>query len=223
MPSTSENVTEIVNALGGYSRPQVLSKLDEVQLICFATGAVQTEVYDTNTGMPPYLATTQGQRYYVLGADVRQTIAVFTETARRGYAPYRGTHSRAYTYKNSDYKRLAVRSTNKLLNSVATLTFVNDPGTTTENYFHLYVRENSRLTSEAIQLSVPENIHWVLRDGVVALLNKENYGQVGNRRELIKQIQLEVANELGKGDMGKNIRTPVQLEHQSLEDENWSY
>ena len=227
MPSTSSNITEIINAVGTYSRSQVLDKLDELQLICYATGAVQTEVYDTDTGMPPFLETTAGQRHYTLGDDVRQTIAIFTENARRGYSPYRDVFTRnlynSYIYKNSAYRRIAIRSTTKLFNTNATLTFVNDPGTTTENYYHQYVKEDTRLTSEAVQLSVPENIHWILRDGVIAMLSKENYGDIQRRRELIRQICTEVANELGKGDMGKSIRTPVQLEFQSLDDEFWGY
>ncbi|HUX57789.1 MAG TPA: hypothetical protein VMV77_12500 [Bacteroidales bacterium] len=216
MPSTASIITEIKNAVQNYSREQIREKLDELQLIVYATGAVQTEDIDTNTGMPPFLTTIQGQRHYSLGDDVRQTIAVFTEKSRRGYSPYHDEYTRVY---RSTYLRVAIRSTDKLLNTNATLTFVNDPGTTSDHYYHRYVKEDTRITSENVQLVLPEHVHWILREGVIAMLSSENYGDIGKKRELIRQISLEVANELGKGDQGKSIRTPIRAEQQSLDGE----
>ena len=227
MPTTSSNVTEIVNAVSNYSRLQVLDKLNELQLIVYATGAIQTEVIDPDTGMPPYLETTAGQKHYNLGADVRQTIAIFTKYARRGYSPHRDTNTRSvydsYLYRSVTYWKMAVRSQDALQDAVANLTFVNDPGTTTERYYHRYVKKVTPLTSEDIQMDLPEHVHWIMREGVISLLSKENYGQVGKRRELIKQICMEVANELGKGAQGKSLRTPVQFEQLSLDGEYPGY
>ncbi len=222
MPSTISNVTEIKNAVSNYSREQVRDKLNELQRIVYASGAVQSEVMDNATGMPPYLETTQGQRHYVLGADVRQTISIFTDSAVRGYSPRRDVFAR-YAYRNANYIKIAIRTQDALPNSVATLTFVDDPGTTTTNYFHRYTKFPTEITSEVIQLDLPEHIHWIVRDGVIALLSKENYGDVGKRRELIRQICIEVANEMSKGAQGKSNKTPVQFDFLALDEDNWGY
>lgn len=213
MPTTSYNITRIKDALPSYSREDIRETLNEILLIVYAGSGAQTIGIDSNTGMPPYLATTQGQREYTLGSGVRETIAVFAEFPQRGYSPLRNrSYPTDYMFRNVTYRRVAIRSQNATINTNATLTFVDDPGTTTETYFHEYFKRYTPITSENIQIPLPEELHWKMREAVIAMLGKEDYGDVGSRRALIEKIALEITNKLSKGDQGKTLQTPWQTQ-----------
>ena len=209
----------IKNAVSQYSREQIREALNEFLQMVYAGSSVQSEAIDPTTGMPPYLTTVQGTRHYDLGADVRETIAVFTERPQRGYSSLRNrSYPTDYYYRSVGYIKVAVRSQPATVNTNATLTFVDDPGSTTDNYFHQYYKRYTPILTEDTQIPLPEETHWKMREGVIAMLGAEDYGDVGTRRQLVEKIILEINNKLSKGAQGKSHRTPWQPEYTAGDD-----
>jgi len=219
MPSTSYNVSMIKNAVSEYSREQIREALNEFLQMVYAGSSIQSEAIDPTTGMPPYLTTVQGTRYYDLGSDVRETIAIFTERPQRGYSSLRNrSYPIEYYYGGIGYLQVAIRSQPATISSNATLTFVDDPGSTTANYFHRYYKRYTPILTEDTQIPLPEETHWKMREGVIAMLGAESYGDVGARRQLVEKIILEINNKLSKGAQGKSLKTPWQPEFMASDD-----
>jgi len=221
MPSTSYNVTMIESAVKNYSRPQILDVLDEVQKIVLGTNLMQFAALNPATGMPPYLATIAGQRQYNCPDNCRETAAIFVETPQNEYSPSpnRALYTQ-YTFDTPGYWKAPVRSTNRLLDTLATVTFIDDPGTTTDQFFHYYFITTVSLTSEDIQLVVPEEVHYLLRKGVIALLSSENYGETGFDDSVIERIGRKIRSKMNKGTQARSERTPIQ---QSQRDGGFPY
>jgi hypothetical protein len=224
MPTTSFNVTLINAAVSNYSRQQVLEALDEMQKIVLGTNLEQMAVIDPATGMPPYLVTTALQRQYNCPDDCRETAAIFFERPTRQYSP---SQNRAFytefIFRNATYWKVAARSTNRLVDQLATVTFIDDPGDTTNRYFHWYYPIAVTLTSETIQLIIPEEVHYLLRQGVIALLSTENYGETGFDTAVIEKIGRKIRSKMNKGTQARAERTPVRMQDRDGEWPNSYY
>lgn len=221
MPSTAYNITIIKAAVNNYSRPQILDVLNEMQMIIFDHPTMQNSKINPNTGMPPYLVTTQGVREYACPADCKETLSIFWEIPPRGYTSYprRAMYSE-YVYRGASYYKIAVNSKNALYDELATVTFVDDPGDSTDKYFHEYTTKPVSLTSEAIQLSIGEEVHYLLRQAVIAMLSTENYGQTGFDTSVIEQAAKKIRISLSRGAQPRSYRTPIQTE---FRDEDYGY
>jgi len=213
MPSTAQNITKIFNAVKNYSREQIREELNELQLIVYSENMMQNSKIDPATGMPPYLVTTAGQFQYDCPADCRETLGIFWESARNGYTAsnIRG-ESTYYQYKQSSYRMEPVTSRNALADTLATVTFLNDPGDTTERFFHDYTIRPTFISSESIQLDIPEELHYLMRKAVIAVLSTENYGETGFDDAVIKEISKKIRRKLNKGTQARANRTPIQPE-----------
>jgi len=214
MPSTSFNVSRIKNAVGNYSRQQILDTMDELLQIIYSENTMSSIVIDPATGMPPYLITTAGTRHYTCPANCRETSSIFVERPIRQYS---SSQSRAmyteYIFRNARYYKVAITSTPALINTLATVTFIDDPGTTTDKYFHEYFRVYTALTDETIQIPLPEEVHWLLRKGVIHLLRGENYSSGMLDESVIDNIAKKIRNKLNKGDQARANTTPIQEEY----------
>lgn len=212
MPSTSYNVTMIEAAVKNYSRPQILDVLDEVQKIVLGDNLMQLAAISPATGMPPFLVTTAGQRQYDCPADCRETAAIFVAAPERVYTP--AQNMAIYTefiFRSTSYWKIAATSKNRLLDALATVTFIDDPGDSTDRYYHYYFTTAVSLTSEDIQLIIPEETHWLLRKGVIALLGSENYGETGLDVNIMEKIGRKIRSKMNNGTQARAERTPVQL------------
>lgn len=224
MPSTQYNISMIKHAVQNYSREQIREVLDELQLIVYSENTMQTTKIDPATGMPPYIATTAGQRQYDCPTDCRETLSIFWERPQRQYSPSRNRALYTeYIFRNARYYKVAAYSTNALINTLATVTFIDDPGTTTDKYYHEYVIKPTKITSEQIQLTVPEELHWLLRKGVIAMLSSENYGETGFDDEVIRKVAAKIRRKLNKGTQARAEKTPWQEEYRDGEYPNSYY
>lgn len=210
MPSTSYNITMIESAVGNYSRPQILDVLNEICLVAFQENTIRVEKIDPLTGMPPYIATVNNVFHYTCPSDCRETAGVFTQDAK-GYSPLRQNGVMVeYEWQNQLYWKVPIRQISATRGVAATLTFVDNPGDTTNKYFHHYFIRHTPLTSELIELPFPEELHYIIRDGVIQMLRGTSYaggmGTIGPIREIISMIR----SRLNKGAHPRANRTPIR-------------
>jgi len=209
MGTTSYNVTMIKNAVGNYSRPQILEVLNEVSLILFSDNTMRVERIDPATGMPPFLITTNLIQTYSCPADCREVSAVFVDNPQRQYTPTQDKGLfQEYIWKNGRYYKVAVKQTSALINTLASVTFIDNPGTTTDRYYLQYFIRHVNITDENIQLPFPEELHYMVRDGVIQMLKGENYSAGLGNLSPMERLAAKIRNKLNKGTQARAYRTP---------------
>lgn len=210
MPSTSYNVTMILNAVGNISRPQALDILNEISLIVFSDNTIRVEKIDTATGMPPYLVTIDGTRHYNCPSDCRETAAIFIEDPQRQYTPSqdKGFYTE-YIFRGQRYYKVAATQQPALINQLATVTFVDNPGTTTQHFFHHYFIKHTDITDESIQLPFPQEVHYLLRDAALQMVKGENYSAGLGNVSPLEKIKSMIRNKMNKGANARANRTPI--------------
>lgn len=217
MPTTSYNVTQIKNVLGNYSRTQILDTLNEVHQIVMSDNNEQNKKIDSTTGMPPFLVTTAGIRQYDCPVDCREVSAVFCKKNFNNYNIGNindiNTINTYYNYRNTYFYRMAVTSTVALYNDLATVTFINDPGSTTDVYYLEYFTKPIAITSESIQMQIPEEGHYLVRKLVIAMLSDENYGDTMIYIQLMDKLKRMVKNRLNRGVQAREGRAVIQPEY----------
>jgi hypothetical protein len=67
-----------------------------------------------------------------------------------------------------------------------------------------------------VQLTIPEHLHYKMRQGVIAMLSSEEYGQTGFDTDVIDKMTRAIRNQLNRGAQARTHRTPVQEEHQQF-------
>lgn len=213
MPTTSYNITMIKNACGSFSREQILEVLNELQMVVFSENTMRVEKIDTATGMPPFLATVAGIRHYTCPSDCRETAAIFVQNPKEGYSPTqdKGLFTE-YIWRTNNFYRVAAHQQSATINQSATVTFIDDPGATTDKYYHNYLIKHTNLTSEKQQLLLPEEVHYVMRDGVIQMLRGELYSSGLGNIQPIDEIAKRIRNKLNKGSHARVGRTQVRME-----------
>lgn len=225
MPTTSQNVSWIRYRLPKYTRQEILTVLDEVQLIVYSEDVTQTEYIDPATGLPPFIATTAGKFDYACPANCRRVIAVFSDSPITTYSRTRPTpQTRRYYYRNLGYFEMAVNQRDALPGGVAArVIFQEDPGTTTTDYYLQYYVQPTPLTSEAIQMTLPEHTHWRVRQGVLSMLSSEEYGQTGFDDAVMEKVTRVIRNQLNRGAQSRTGRTPWRAEWQEYAESSHGY
>ena len=120
-----------------------------------------------------------------------------------------------YYFRGKGYHQIAVSSRDALATAVATIDFQEDPGDSTDKFYHLFYIKPTALTSESIELSIPEKCHFDMRRAAIAMLSTEDYGESGYDSSVIEKTAKKIRNEMNSGaqapDMGKtNIREEYQ-------------
>lgn len=220
MPSTVQNVSNIEAALKGrFSRPQILSKLSELQTVVYSQRTEETKKIDPATGNPPYLVTSAGTLQYNCPSDCWMTDAIYAESPIKKFSSdFDHGENRSYYFKNREYERIPISQTIATVGSVATVTFTEDPGATTTKFFHSYWIKANDLESESDELSLPEHTHYIVRLAVVQMLNSEEYGDLKAMIEMMELAAQRIRRELNRGARGRIGKTQIQPEYR-----DWNY
>jgi hypothetical protein len=224
MPTVTYNIDRILERVPEQTREAIRDALDEIQTIVYCQNCIQTQKI-TSTGMPPYLATTVDVYEYDCPADCRETEAIFcirTSSIRsdigRLVEPY-GT----YLYNNKEYIKVPIMTRSASISAVAKIYFKNNPGTTATTYFHSYYIKPTAISSEEIQLTIPEEKHWLLRKAVVALFTTEGYGESQYDEQIIERVARKIRNSLNRGFQSNVGITPVQEEYRDDTSRSYGY
>jgi len=160
------------------------------------------------TGMPPFLATTQGTRHYNCPADCRETVAIFVEVNQRTYNSRQGSSiATEYIHASKAFKKIAIRSTHATEDTLATVTFIDDPGTTTNRYYHFYYFRPTRLLTERQEIAISPKVHRYIADGVIEMFKTENYGNTERSFNVMEMVKRKVRNCLNRGAHPRLTRT----------------
>jgi len=224
MPSTSSNITRIQYAVPKLGRTEILEILDEIQTIVYSQNTAQTKYLDPSTGLPPYLATVDGQYDYDCPSNCRSTVAVFSDSPISSYSRTRPSpQAKRYYYHNKGYYKAAVASYDATRGVLARVVFQENPGTTTTKFYHEYYMQPTELTTESVELTLPEHTHYLLRQGVTAMLSSEEYGQTGFDTSVMDDLALRIRKVLNRGQQRRMGRTPWRAEHMNYPEGSRGY
>lgn len=216
MPTTTYNIDRIIERVPNMSRATILDVLNEIQLIVYSQDCQQTQKL-LSTGEPPYIITQDEVYQYNCPVDCRRTEMIFTASFPATRSRIRPIGPRIeYYFRNKGYYQVAANSRDALPGQVATVTFSKNPGPTTDAYFHLYYVKATPITDETIQLTIPEELHWLVRKAVVAMFTTEEYGDSPMDEQVIEKVARKIRNQLNRGFQSNLGQTPVQEQYQDV-------
>jgi hypothetical protein len=219
MPTTSQNVTLIKRRANNYSKEEILSAYSEFYQIVTGQNVEQLTKVDSTTGMPPTIATVDGQYEYDCPSDCREVAAVITQEPiayRDVEKPY--LESRSYFFRNKEFYRERVTSRSALPDGTpAKVTFLYNPGTSTDRFYLVYYIKKGAIENYDDQIDIPEELHWKFRRGVLLMLRQEEYGITRDAEIEMRRILRDVRNKLNSGAQGRSARTPIRPEFRDYE------
>ncbi|MBE3122200.1 MAG: hypothetical protein IMZ58_08355 [Thermoplasmata archaeon] len=213
MPTVQYNIERILERVPDQSPETILDVLNEIQTIVYSQNCIQTQKLDS-TGLPPFLATTDLIYEYDCPADCRQTSAIFSlsrSTKRLNTRPV--GPNKTYYFRNSGYALIAASSRDAYSGQVAKVSFQENPGTTTDVYYHLYYIQPTELSDVSVQLTIPEGMHWLLRKAVIAMFTTEEYGESAMDESTIERVAKKIRNSLNRGFQSNLGQTSIREEY----------
>jgi hypothetical protein len=213
MPSTTYNIDRIQRSVPDESRETIRDVLNEIQLVVYSQDCFQTQRIDSN-GMPPILTTVDGVYEYDCPDECRRTEAIFTlNPLTRSRARPTGPRQEYY-FRNKGYFKAAISTRDATIDSVAKITFQDNPGSTGSNFYHLYYIKPTPIISEDIQLTLPEETHYLIRKAVVAMFVTEKYGQSAFDDSVMERVARKIRNSLNRGAQSNAGETQIREEFQ---------
>lgn len=217
MPTTEYNVSMILRRLPNESPEFIVTVIDEIQQIVYSQECLQTQKIE-DTGMPPLLTTVEGVYEYDCPADCRRTAAIFTTSTPNVHNRERPVGPRReYYFRNKRYYLLAAETRDANPNSVAKIYFQEDPGSTTDKYYHLYYIQPPVVSDISIQLTLPAHTHYILREAVVSMLTSDEYGKSSFDEAIMRKAVKKIRTELNRGYSGNTGITPIRVEDQEYD------
>jgi len=212
---TREILTYLQRKASQYTSEELLFLVDQIQKIVYSVVTAQTTVIDPATGMSPFLATTDGVFTYNCPANCLRTLSIFADSL----SGYRSVNNNAplsyYNYQGRQYRELRVKSTDAYRGQVATVTFIDNPGTYASRYYHDYKWKPIDITSPNIQMQIPEQFHLDIVDGVLSRIRDERFGDKGDWLYWKQNTMPGIVAELNKGAQLRLGYTPIRPEYQN--------
>jgi len=209
---TREILSYLQKKASQYTQTELLFLLDQIQKIVYSVVTAQTTVINEATGMPPFLVTTEGVFTYNCPANCLRTLAIFADNL----TGYRQINSDVplgyYNYSGTRYRGMRVKSTDAYRGHVATVTFLDNPGTTSTRYYHEYKLKPIDIDSANIQMQIPEQFHLDIVDGVLARIRDERFGDKGDWFYWKQNTMPGIVAELNKGAQLRLGYTPLRPE-----------
>lgn len=207
----------------GMSRQQdLIPLLNTVVQILYKAETPQSLLIDPSTGRIPVLATTQGSFGPYLGPVDTWRVAnilVWSETYDRSDYGWSGTDlsDRINEYDeiiingNKYYRFNYIRTEDALEGALPQMWFTCDPGTTTNYYYVQAYKNHPAITSDRIQLQIPDagGAHQtIVVPGLIRLLQAQNNGDYMEAIEYIEQtLKPRLYAMMGKGAHGNRRQT----------------
>ena len=218
MGTTEYNIDMIMRRTPKESPETIREILNEVQMIVYSQDCRQVTYIDPSTGLPPYLVTTDAVYVYDCPANCRRTAAILTLNPERRYDSQRPAGPRReYFYRGREYYKIAADSRDATISDVAKVYLQDNPGSTTDKYLHLYYLKPTEISDVSIQLTLPEDVHYMLRKGVIALITADEYGDSGYEEQVMKSLARKIRNKLNGGSDGTAGETPIQAEYREYD------
>lgn len=213
MPTTAYNVDRIIDSTKQSSVEEVLNALNEIQSAVYSEDTEQVLKVNSANGMPPYLETTDGQFQYDCPSDCRRTAMIFSESWPYPYSRTRvSLPDKTYYWKGRNYYTMPVSSTDALISAdtLATVTFQLNPGTTTTKYYHAYYIKPTPITDISVELTIPDHMHWRLRQIVIKMLIADQSGAFDDFEKTMERQIRKIRSELNRGAQTITGKTPIR-------------
>jgi hypothetical protein len=181
--TTQQLIAFIQKKVSGYTPSEILLLINQVHELILSKANYFKLYTDSVTGMPPLMATVNGTYEYSLPSNARISIAVFTKDLT-GYTCANSNMPLArYRYGVNDYFTIPTNKTPAFGNTPAKVIFIDNPPTASDRYYHLYALKPAQIIAPTIQLELPSEFHIHIRQGVLALIRDEKYGERSDWRE----------------------------------------
>ena len=175
--TTQQLIALIQKKASGFTPSEILLLINQVQEIILGKANYFKYYTDPATGMPPILATTLGTYEYSLPSAARVCIAVFAENLT-GYSQINYNAALAsYRYGGKEYYDIPCHKIPSFGSNAAKVIFIDNPPTQSTQYYCLYALKPTQVTAPTIQLELPNEFHFSLRQGVLAMIRDEKYGE----------------------------------------------
>jgi hypothetical protein len=212
--TTRELIVYLQKKASQYTPAELLFLTDQVCKMILGKVSAQRYNMDTATGMPPFLSTTDGIYTYDCPSDCMRTIAVFSEDIKSYSRIKYDAVIKSYEYRGSSYYSLPIKSIDALPGQLAKITFVGfNPGTTTDKYYHQYAIKAPDITSQNVDIPIPEQHHFAIADGVLARIRSERFGDNSEWVFWQKRTMLDIVSELNQGAQPQMGATPTRPEY----------
>jgi hypothetical protein len=223
MPTTAENVSLIQRRVPNYSRSEILSVMSDLYQETYHQDVEQTLYIDPSTGLPPYLATTDGTYQYNCPSACRRVAQVFSADFPQTYQRTRPVGpKKEYYFRDKGYHSIAVSSRDRQPDgTLATVTFQNNPGDSTDSYYLLYYLYVDPLDTEDDEMILPGWTHRRFRNACLVELRQEDYGQTDKEEVAVERMLRSIRNQLNRGQQARLGQTPVREEYQVYPDTGW--
>jgi hypothetical protein len=212
--TTRELVVYLQKKASQYTAAELLFLVDQVCKTVLSKVTAQRYNVDTATGMPPYLVTTDSVYTYDCPDDCMRTLAIFSEDIKSYSRIKYDAVIKSYEYRGSSYYALPIKSIDALPGQLAQVTFIGfNPGDTTDKYYHQYALKAPNITSEKVNIPIPEQHHFAIADGVLARIRSEKFGDASEWNYWMKRTMLDIVSELNQGAQPMMGATPTRPEY----------
>jgi hypothetical protein len=217
MPSTEANIDLIAVRLSHVAPEAILSAYNEMQTIIYNQDCDQMIKLDPITGMPPYFVTT-GVQYYECPIDCRRTAAIVEKKVMKPYTSSYGkgiiSQRGEFFFRDTKYQCVLADTRDATIDQLAKVYLQEDLGATTDRYYHIYYVKPTPITGLSVQLQIPEELHYMVREAVVAQLTSDEYGKSQFDEALVNKIKKEVRKAMNRGFRSNYGTTRVQEQFQ---------
>jgi hypothetical protein len=93
-----------------------------------------------------------------------------------------------------------------------TIWFDNDPGDTTDKYYHMFFRAPPKITSVDSHLLIPSQHNLRLQACVLELIAHEDYGDRDSLEYIENKLAKRIWADMDKAKQGRPIRTPLRVQ-----------
>ena len=208
-------ITYLKRKVTNWTRPDLLFEVNEIQKLILAQTTEQIRVVDSTTGLPPFLATTAGTYQYDAPAGARRILGLFVRDFLGAQNNSYTKNSDGYVYAGRMFLEQRAKFTDALEGgTLATITFPDDPGTTTETYYLDYEGVPPEVVSESISLGIPAKHHLKMVDGVLARIRSEKFGSKSEWEYWENVTMPKIISDLSQGSLGNVGKTQTQPEYQ---------
>ena len=224
MATTSEIIGWALRSQAkGYSKPVIVSLLNEAQNILYKQPCAQTMLIDDSTGLPPTLTIKPNIRKYD-GPEGTWRIGNIILKAR-SIRNYEALNLQDYNYidqprnnttdwininGNHYYNHSFLKCDDAVGNNPPQITFTREPSEIDKTYYVQAFKTPTQILSDQIQLTIPdsEGSHrLILFPTLMALIEAENHGNYVEMYALIeREYKPAMARILNKGAQGKRHR-----------------
>ena len=219
MISLREQVANIKAKNQDYKTPTILAIYDMIQEFIYSRDLDQMLFFDT-TGFPPFLQTTAGNLQYsfpdgTYNANVRKTSAILfagqDASSGWGYGSSQQLYE-IYNLRGKEYYVFPLTQNEANEEEDNTISFQNDPGTTTATYYHLFFKKPPKITGIESKLIIPSSHSLRLQACVLELIANEDYGDKDSLDYIENKLARRIWADMDKAKQGRPMITPLRTQ-----------